>query len=256
MNTIKLGSCEPDVIFLQTYLELNPDSDFGPKTDEALKKFQSLSGLVADGICGPKSWESLSEAFDTIGISDSDYIKAASILDIPVATVKAVKDVESGSGGAFGKSRRPVCLFEGHIFWSELKKRGIDPNKITGHSNILYPKWDKSKYLGGEKEWNRLEEAFKINKEAALCSASLGLFQIMGFNWKSTGCKSIYDYYSKSFISEGIQLELFCEFIKSQGLNKYLKNKDWAGFAKRYNGPGYASNRYDIKLEKAFQKYN
>lgn len=256
MNTIKLGSHEPDVILLQTYLEVNPDSDFGPKTDDALRKFQSLSGLVADGICGPKSWEALSEAFDIDGITDEDYIKAASILGVPVATVKAVAEVESGSAGAFRKSRRPVCLFEGHIFWSELKKRGIDSNKITGHSGILYPKWDKSKYSGGEKEWDRLEEAFKINPDAALSSASLGLFQIMGFNWKATGCNSIYDYYSKSFISEGSQLELFCGFINSQGLGKYLKNLDWAGFAKKYNGPKYYENRYSEKLEIAYKKYN
>jgi hypothetical protein len=31
-----------------------------------------------------------------------------------------------------------------------------------------------------------------------------------------------------------------------------LKAKDWAKFAKLYNGPNYAINKYDIKLEAAY----
>lgn len=35
-----------------------------------------------------------------------------------------------------------------------------------------------------------------------------------------------------------------------------LQRKDWAGFARGYNGPGYAKNRYDIKLANAYKKYS
>lgn len=31
-----------------------------------------------------------------------------------------------------------------------------------------------------------------------------------------------------------------------------LKSKDWAEFAYRYNGEGYAANQYDIKLAEAY----
>ena len=31
-----------------------------------------------------------------------------------------------------------------------------------------------------------------------------------------------------------------------------LQKKDWKAFARLYNGPAYAQNRYDEKLSKAF----
>jgi hypothetical protein len=78
----------------------------------------------------------------------------------------------------------------------------------------------------------------------------------MGFNYKACGCNSVYEYYSRSFQSEAQQLILFCNFCKSQGLDKYLREKNWAEFAKCYNGPSYAQNQYDKKIAEAFKKYN
>jgi hypothetical protein len=36
---------------------------------------------------------------------------------------------------------------------------------------------------------------------------------------------------------------------------QYLRDKDWAGFARRYNGPAYAENKYDEKLSAAYEKF-
>ena len=36
---------------------------------------------------------------------------------------------------------------------------------------------------------------------------------------------------------------------------KALKDKDWSTFAKLYNGPEYAKNKYDSKLSSAYLKY-
>lgn len=44
---------------------------------------------------------------------------------------------------------------------------------------------------------------------------------------------------------EDKQLEAFARFVKLTGLRPNLERKDWTGFAKRYNGPGYAQNHYD-----------
>ena len=35
-----------------------------------------------------------------------------------------------------------------------------------------------------------------------------------------------------------------------------LKAKDWANFARGYNGPAYAKNRYDVKLAAAYAKFS
>ena len=37
------------------------DGIFGPDTDEAVRRFQTRSGLVSDGVVGPKTWEALVE---------------------------------------------------------------------------------------------------------------------------------------------------------------------------------------------------
>lgn len=34
-----------------------------------------------------------------------------------------------------------------------------------------------------------------------------------------------------------------------------LRNKDWATFARCYNGSGYAVNKYDEKLKAAYEKF-
>ena len=33
------------------------------------------------------------------------------------------------------------------------------------------------------------------------------------------------------------------------------KEHDWAGFARKYNGPGYAENAYDQKLKNAYENF-
>lgn len=260
-SVIKLGSKGELVRYLQEilkslgHLELVIDGDFGKRTELAVKDFQKLNNLGVDGIVGSKTWELLEK--NSLSITEADYKRAANELGVEVAVIKAVKEVETGGRGGFLSPGRPVILFEGHIFWKELVKRNIDPLQYArGNEEILYQKWTKSHYLGGTKEYYRLERAINIDRDSALCSASWGLFQIMGFNYKSCGCKSIEEFVSKSKQSEGDQLDLFVEFIKSNKLEEYLREKDWAGFARKYNGPSYSENNYDEKLEKAYKKYH
>ena len=35
-----------------------------------------------------------------------------------------------------------------------------------------------------------------------------------------------------------------------------LQKKDWKAFARLYNGPAYAQNRYDEKLSTAYSSFN
>jgi putative chitinase len=53
---LKKGDNNEDVKKLQTKLGVEPMGNFGPKTEEAVKAWQSKNGLTADGIVGPATW--------------------------------------------------------------------------------------------------------------------------------------------------------------------------------------------------------
>lgn len=189
-------------------------------------------------------------------LTESDFEQAAQLLHVEKAVIKAVQQVETNGKGGFLPSGQPLILFEGHIFWKQLKNYNLDPTRLTkGNEDILYPTWTKQFYKGGVKEYERLNKAAIIHKEAALASTSWGMFQIMGNNYDSCGTDSVKHFVEAMYQSEARQLELFCHFISANKLTSYLQNKDWAGFARRYNGPGYAENRYDTKLAEAYQHF-
>jgi putative chitinase len=56
---LKLGSEGENVKKLQIKLGVDPIGKFGPKTDAAVKAFQSSNGLKVDGIVGPTTWNIL-----------------------------------------------------------------------------------------------------------------------------------------------------------------------------------------------------
>jgi putative chitinase len=56
---LKLGSEGEDVKKLQIKLGVDPIGKFGPKTEAAVKSWQSSNGLTADGIVGDGTWSKL-----------------------------------------------------------------------------------------------------------------------------------------------------------------------------------------------------
>ncbi len=56
---LKLGSEGEDVKKLQIKLGVDPIGKFGPKTDAAVKAWQSANGLPSDGVVGPATWAKL-----------------------------------------------------------------------------------------------------------------------------------------------------------------------------------------------------
>jgi hypothetical protein len=189
-----------------------------------------------------------------MNITDQDIIDTAIKIGIEPAVLKAVALVES-NGRGFLPSGKCKILFEGHIFWRQLVIAGINPNiYVLQNKNILFEVRDKSKYIGGEGEYDRLEQAKKINIDCALKSASWGLFQIMGFNFKSCGYSDVKEFTIAMQQSETNQLRAVVSFIGANGMLNSLKAKNWAEFAKKYNGNEYAANQYDIKLLIAYNK--
>ncbi len=189
-------------------------------------------------------------------LTDDDFREMATKLGVEEAALRAVVEVECSSRGGFLADGRPRILFEGHIFWQRLRKRGINPEELAAtNPDILYHRWTRQFYKGGAGEWERFERAMHISSEAAVESASWGLFQIMGFHWRTCGCGSAEEFRRRMEHSEREQMALAMQFLEKTGIGVYLKTKDWCNFALRYNGSGYKANRYDTKLAAAYRKF-
>lgn len=263
MKTIKNHDTGEDVRFLQELLgkhgfTVGQNGTYDETTRQAVIAFQKKHQLDADGIVGYCSWENLifNGRKASERLTDEEFSLVAKLLDVEVAALKAVQEVETGGRGGFFAPGKPAILFEGHIFWSQLKKRGIDPRLIvSGNEDILYPKWEKGHYKGGMKEYDRLEKARAIHREAADASASWGMFQVMGFNYATCDEKSVSSFVTAMTESELRQLILTARFIKKAGMLPALQCKNWEEFARLYNGPAYRENRYDEKMAIAYKKY-
>lgn len=170
---------------------------------------------------------------------------AANRIGCNTATLRAVLAVETAGRGFFTDGR-PVILFERHVF-SRLTSRmhdGLAPdisNPIAGG------------YLGMEREYGRLYKAAQFDADVAAMSCSWGIGQIMGFNYEKCGEKSLIGFLLAMHNSEDVQLLLMAQFILNTGDAALdLKTRNWAGFAKAYNGRDYARNSYDVRLAKAY----
>jgi hypothetical protein len=190
-----------------------------------------------------------------ITLTNTEILLVAKSINVPPAALKAVQVVETAGRGGFIASGKPTILFEGHIFWKQLRMRKINPMQHTnGNADILYPKWDRSKYQGGQYEYARLKRACSINEEAAYSSASWGLFQIMGFNHSQCGIANIHEFVKLMAESEYQQLKLTVAFLKNNNLLSPLRQCNWNHFAQAYNGAGYAQNHYAEKLSEAYKQ--
>lgn len=272
MQHLKLKSSGPFVSYLQELLgklgyQIPATGYFGALTEKALKDFQQKNGLVVDGEAGVKTWTLLNEKTKPAQVLGDKFLGEQDLKDfaqkhqLELAAVKAVNEVES-SGKGFLVDGKPKILFEGHIFWNQLKERGFNPSLISNPSNadVLYPKWTKTHYIGGPREYDRLEKAANLLpdtkvRDAALASASWGSYQIMGFHFKKLGYASVKEFVDQMYIHERNQLDAFGRYITAFGCITHLKAKNWAKFANCYNGPLYAQNKYDIKHEAAYRKH-
>lgn len=258
-----------DTVLLEVYLNALGylaiiDGKLDATTIGAVRRFQRDHHLVVDGFAGEKTWTQLfassPELTATIAakwIRQTDLQSTAADLKVPVATVRAVYKVESGGSGFWGL--KPKILFEGHVFWRRLVARGKRPAALQlGFEDVLYPTWDRSKYVGGPAEYGRLQRAREIDESAALESASWGLFQIMGYHATELGYEDVESFVTAMTEREGTQLDAFGRFVsrarfRGQTLVHWLQVRDWASFAEGYNGSGYRVNAYDIKLQRAYE---
>lgn len=226
---------------------------YDDRTRDAVAALQAATGLVVDGVYGPKSRVALTNYDVSRLLRESDLIAAADRLAVPLASIKAVNEVES-RGSGFLPDGRPVILFERHVFWKQLVFHGVDPTQHGERPAILNRQ--RGGYAGGAAEYVRLAYAMQIHAAAAQEAASWGAFQVMGYHWKTLGFADIESFVATQHRSEGDQLATFTAFVLADpALHRALKGRKWAEFARRYNGPAYAENLYDAKLARAYARF-
>lgn len=188
----------------------------------------------------------------------ADYESVAAELDIPVAAIRAVVNIEAGpQGKGFNPDNTPIINFDLAMFRQAARRRGIDLSKFTKKYPVVFQPLNRKKYGSTQAaQYARLDAAMKIDTIAALEGTFWGMFQIGGFNWKLCGCSSVREFTQMMCHSEHDQLELFGRFLRGRGLDKYIRNRQWAQFALRYNGPGYRKRGYDTRMANAFARFS
>ena len=176
-------------------------------------------------------------------LTSSGCDAAAEMLGVGLAELWTVIRVET-RGFGFLTDRRPQILYERHVFHRLTKGRFRSDAPLVSN-----PK--PGGYAGGQSEYARLSSALDLDREAALSSTSWGVGQVMGYHAKSLGFDSAEHMASEMTISEDRQLRSMVRFILEHRLHLPLRNRDWTKFARAYNGPGFAKNRYDEKLRHA-----
>lgn len=191
---------------------------------------------------------------DTIlTLTETDFEEVAAELGVEVAAIKAVVEIEAGrTHEGFAAPGKPLINFDLSMFRRFATRRGVNLSKYSKSHSVVFASSRGSQ----SRAHRRLEAAKSINPHAAVEGTFWGMFQIGGFNWKKCGAESIDDFVCRMSRSERDQLEMFASFITSTGLVKHLKTKNWAAFARGYNGPGYAKRSYHTRMAQAYARHN
>jgi len=174
--------------------------------------------------------------------------------DVEPAALMAVVEVESnGKLGAKIKGRfEPIIRFEGHYFYKLLTNTKRNVAIVNGLASskagvIQNPFRQVAR-------WRLLKRAENIDRSAALASCSWGVGQVMGAHWHWLGYASIDALVSEVRAGVDGQVKLMMRYIIKARLINRLKNHDWSGFARAYNGPAYKRYKYHLKMQKAYER--
>jgi len=169
--------------------------------------------------------------------------------NLEVASVMAFLETETGGKG-FNGDGKIIIQFEPSWY------KKLAPYSPSGL-------WSLNKVDVQSKEWTAFNDAFSKNPTGAMQATSIGMGQIMGFQWKALGYNSVNDMWDDAKRSIDRQIWQVCKLITSnKKLLSALHNHDWNTVACIYNGSKYKElaiklNRvpYDKTMALAYTKY-
>lgn len=181
-------------------------------------------------------------------LGDHDVEDAADQLKVEPAAIWAVWDIEGCSSPFI--DGRPTILFEPHRF-----SRATGHRYDASHPAVSSLKWNRALYPARQADrWKQLLDAVALDIDAGFASASYGGFQILGENFALCGATSSWSFAWQQAQTEADQLAAFLKFVEARGLADALRRRDWATFARVYNGTAFRENHYDTRLAAAFAK--
>ena len=246
---IKSGSRGPVVKSFQKFLiglgflpEGEADSIAGRKTILAVKSYQAASGLVADGVAGPKTLNvAKHDGWVYEDAPSQPQLDAARDLDIPVEVIQVIEAVESGG-------RPDATRFEGHVFLRlrpDLKGQIAFTPGPRGYS-VTRSETDRAAF----------EHAFNLDPVAATKSTSFGLYQVLGghlikvYGSPQAGLDAFDNSPGALEVSYRLLISWFNDSPRALAA---AQAKDWGKLARYYNGPGQVPH-YKAALEREYAK--
>lgn len=182
-------------------------------------------------------------------LDDIDLPRIGARIGVGEDEIHAFMDVEA-AGSGFDSQGRPKMLFEPHVFWRNLSG---SKRAAASKAGLAYPKWGEKPYP--KDSYPRLIQAIGIDRTAALMASSWGLTQILGENHRAAGYaepEAMIDAFTRD---EEHHLEATILLLVSMGIDDDLEAHRWQVVARVWNGPGYAKNQYDVKLDRAYRRW-
>ena len=172
------------------------------------------------------------------------------------AALAAIVEVESGGTGfaVVDGRQEPLIRWGGHYFDRRLSGADQAKARALGLSSPIAGKIANPASQAAR--WKILIRAAEINAAAAFESCSWGVGQVMGAHWQWLGFSGVDALVNLCRSGAEGQVELMARFIEKAGLADELKRRDWAAFARGYNGPAYRANRYDTKMAAAYDRWS
>lgn len=190
-------------------------------------------------------------------LTEKDYAEVAEELGVEVAAIKAVVDIEAGvAHKGFWMQGKPLINFDLSMYRRAAGKYGVSLSKARSKSPVIFAKPNIRKYGSQQAgQQARLDAARALHEASAIEGTFWGMFQIGGFNWKRLGFESAAEMAAEMSKSERAQLEIFARFIREFNMLDDLRNKNWLGFALKYNGPRARKRGYHTRMAKAYAKH-
>lgn len=231
-----LAAC---VIMVFSVIKAGKTTPVSKSGDENINELVSLVAESDPNVSSEDKYKTLTE---------DDFRTVAEELGVEPAAIKAVVKIEAGARfEGFWAPGVPVVNYVKSLFDKYSRKAPAKKEK-----NAKVPSGLSGYAL---KEWTALTNARKINANAANMACYWGMFQIGGASYKLCGCESVQEMVDKVCESEFSQLEMFAVFIRNSGMLESLQKKDWAAFARKYNGPSYAKRGYHTRMANEYSRY-